>query len=158
MGGKKSRDKGSRVERLLVDTLKKLGWVDVYRVPFSGMMAGFKADVVGHPNQGAPEIKIEVKARRDSFGLIYALADGHNNKRGVGSWDEKAGFFVSYSIGDLIDGAGSKELPFARTYTSKNDQRAIKAVLRMREWLGEASILAIKQDHKPFLYIRYYGD
>ena len=155
--GRASRQKGSRVERLLVKELDSFGFRNARRVPFSGMMRGFKGDVIAAPPGDAKEILFEVKARRDAFGLVYALIDAHK-KEAIGVWEEstKMGFYCSYCIYDLLPGSGQKRFSNSELFTDKNHGRAIKAVNKMKAWLGEAEILAIKQDHKSFLYIRFY--
>lgn len=68
MAGKAPREKGNRLERLIVAILTAAG-LDAKRVPLSGSMRGFKGDVVctilGQP------LKIEAKSRRKGFEFIY---------------------------------------------------------------------------------------
>lgn len=69
--GKKSRDKGNRVERQIVDILRGSGFADAQRVPLSGAALGaFAGDVsltVCEENWRG-----EVKCRADGFGRLYA--------------------------------------------------------------------------------------
>ena len=43
-GGRSSREKGMRAERQIVDLFRQVG-LEAYRVPLSGISAGFKSDV-----------------------------------------------------------------------------------------------------------------
>jgi Holliday junction resolvase len=60
MSGKKSRDKGARVEREIAHTL---GGV---RIPLSGATAFAKGDVKAY------DMTFEIKARKDGFKQIYS--------------------------------------------------------------------------------------
>jgi Holliday junction resolvase len=68
--GKFSRDKGNRVERLIVDILKRSGFHDAQRVPLSGAALGaFAGDVslsVCEENWRG-----EVKCRATGFATLY---------------------------------------------------------------------------------------
>ncbi len=76
MGGKKSRDKGARGERHLVNFLQDHGFA-AERVPLSGAAGGsFKGDV-SVPIGGADR-RLEVKVRADGFREIYGwLAENY---------------------------------------------------------------------------------
>ena len=157
MSGSMSRNKGGRVERLLVAELKKLGWTDVYRIPVRGSYqkttGHCKPDVIGFCPKISRNIKVEVKARRDMFKAIYLLMDDRPKPQadivGYVIPEKGMGFALSYTIEALLTG-GSLAL-------FNNDAKVVKQVLKMKEWLGESDILAIKRDHKPFLYIRFYA-
>lgn len=64
MSGRRSKRKGSRVER---EFAKLIGGK---RVPLSGASEGYKGDVVG---QG---MTWELKARKDGFKMLYGWLDG----------------------------------------------------------------------------------
>lgn len=74
--GKKSRDKGARTERHLVNYLQGEGFA-AERVPLSGASGGrFKGDV-SVPLRGADR-RLEVKCRADGFRELYGwLADNY---------------------------------------------------------------------------------
>ncbi len=73
--GKKSRDKGARGERHLVNFLQDHGFAAL-RVPLSGASKGFKGDVE-MPLLGTDR-KLEVKCRADGFRELYGwLADNY---------------------------------------------------------------------------------
>ena len=85
MSGKKSRDKGARSERALVNLLREHG-LDAVRVPLSGACDGFSGDVLvgcdgcANPNcsQPTPRLKIESKVRANGFKQIYNWLDGND--------------------------------------------------------------------------------
>lgn len=75
MSGKRSRDKGARTERHLVNFLQDSGFAAL-RVPLSGSVKGFKGDVE-MPLLGIDR-KLEVKCRADGFRELYGwLADNY---------------------------------------------------------------------------------
>ena len=86
--GKKSRDKGARSERALVNLLRE-GGLAALRVPLSGASKGFKGDVVirgcvNNPNKDetggcdCPDFRIESKVRANGFKQIYNWLDGND--------------------------------------------------------------------------------
>ena len=90
MSGKKSRSKGARSERALVNLLREHG-LDAVRVPLSGACKGFRADVEirGKLRISAdgdsvttheldPPLKIESKVRANGFKQIYNWLDGND--------------------------------------------------------------------------------
>jgi hypothetical protein len=139
-----------------VSELKKLGWTDVYRIPLRGgyqkTTGHCKPDVIGFCPMARRNIKFEVKARRDMFGSIYGLVDSRPEPKseivGYVFPGSGIGFALSYSVEALILG-GSLSL-------FDNDSKVVKTIVGMKQWMGESDILAIKRDHKPFLYVRYY--
>lgn len=72
MSGKKSRDKGARGERHLVNYLQDQGFAAL-RIPLSGASKGFKGDVTT-PLLGIDR-KLEVKVRADGFRELYGWLD-----------------------------------------------------------------------------------
>lgn len=139
--GKASRDKGSRNERLLVHTMHNLG-LKAYRVPLSGAMAHYKADVI--VDTGVHQFKIEVKSRKCSFTKIYTLLGNEIAHRfecdGICVYITKD-FFSAITV--LSEGGVYK----------KETGKLYSRIAKMRELLGEAEILAIKDDRRPFMYI-----
>lgn len=73
MGGKASRDKGSRFEREIVNLLKANG-LDAYRIPLSGASAGFKGDI--QIRLGDKRLTLEAKSRGSGFKFIYDSLEG----------------------------------------------------------------------------------
>lgn len=68
MSGRKSRSKGLRGERHLVNYLQEHGF-SALRIPLSGASKGFKGDVTT-PLLGIDR-KLEVKCRADGFRELY---------------------------------------------------------------------------------------
>jgi Holliday junction resolvase len=69
MSGRRSRSKGARTERSIVNTLKASG-IAAVRVPLSGAVGGrFAGDIV-LPLMGR-DLCVEVKARADGFRELY---------------------------------------------------------------------------------------
>ena len=70
--GKMQRNKGSRVEREIVNYLKDNG-IPAKRVPLSGAAEGFKGDIIIDGS-----LRAEVKARKDGFKQIYDWLEGND--------------------------------------------------------------------------------
>ena len=70
--GKKSRDKGARNERKIVEIIQSHG-VEAKRVPLSGAATGFKGDI----QMGT--WTIECKVRANGFKQIYDWLDGDSD-------------------------------------------------------------------------------
>ncbi len=76
MSGRRSRDKGCRVERGIVRALQAHGFAAA-RVPLSGAAGGrFAGDAVV-PLMGR-DLCLEVKARADGFRELYSWLDGRD--------------------------------------------------------------------------------
>jgi Holliday junction resolvase len=76
MSGRRSRDKGARVERGIVMALQAAGLAAV-RVPLSGAAGGrFSGDVI-MPLAGR-DLCLEVKARADGFRKLYDWLEGRD--------------------------------------------------------------------------------
>jgi Holliday junction resolvase len=76
MTGRRSRNKGARLERAIVNALQADGLAAV-RVPLSGVVGGrFAGDVV-LPLMGR-DLCVEVKARADGFRELYSWLDGRD--------------------------------------------------------------------------------
>jgi hypothetical protein len=76
MSGRRSREKGARTERSIVNALKASG-IGAVRVPLSGAVGGrFAGDVV-MPLMGR-DLCVEVKARSDGFRELYTWLDNRD--------------------------------------------------------------------------------
>jgi Holliday junction resolvase len=76
MSGRRSRSKGARTERGVVNALKASG-VAAIRVPLSGAAGGrFAGDIV-LPLMGR-DLCVEVKARAHGFRELYSWLDGRD--------------------------------------------------------------------------------
>jgi Holliday junction resolvase len=72
--GKKSRDKGARIEREMVHALQDEGFA-AERVPLSGAMRGRFGGDISVPLLGRDR-RVEVKARADGFRELYKWLEG----------------------------------------------------------------------------------
>jgi Holliday junction resolvase len=68
-GGKRSRDKGNRVERAIVKALQNHG-LGAERVPLSGAAGGSYLGDITVPLLGVDRV-VEVKARARGFAQLY---------------------------------------------------------------------------------------
>lgn len=149
-----SRDKGARSERALRDELRRRGWSDVIRVPLSGAVKTreqYQDDVVGRPPGYAQEIRFENKARRTGFDSYYALVT-----------DENDSIACAFPEGDAVvvtlnpDVALEVAIHIPLQEFTLPQQKALRSLQKKcRDWIGNAQILSLKQDRKPFLYARY---
>ncbi len=149
--GKFSRDKGARMERALRDELQRLGWGDVLRVPLSGAMQGYKGDVVGRPPGSKAEIDFELKARATGFDSIYSiLPAGIDHLCFFG--DDGDCVALTLDVSKCVNPSTFADI---NTYPPKTQKIMRQVIKKCRDWIGEAQILALKQDRKPFIYARY---
>lgn len=157
MSGSMSRNKGGRVERLLVKHLRDLGWTDVSRIPLRGSYkkttGHCKPDVIGFSPKARANVKFEVKARKDFFNIVYDLMESNPEPKSdiviYGFPSTQMNFALTYNV-DCFASGGTV------TFVN-NDTKVLKKVTKMHEWLGESDLLAIKGDHKPFIFIRYFN-
>ena len=160
MGGKASRDKGSRRERELVaELIDRHQWRDVFRVPLSGAMQGYKGDVIGRPPGMGTQWVLEAKARKGTFMRVYHLVNKHRIfDRGSFSFSTPEGdcVIMSYNPNELIKIASCYIFPPVSAFEDKKDRAVLKYISARREWLGEADLLALKGDREPWLFVRYF--
>ncbi len=76
IGGRKSKQKGNRVERAIVRILQSQGFA-AERVPLSGSAGGSYAGDVSVPLLGV-DLCVEVKARANGFRELYTWLDGRD--------------------------------------------------------------------------------
>lgn len=146
MSGLYSRNKGRRGEYALRDYLRLLGY-EVDRVPLSGASQGFKGDL--RVRKDGHEEFIEVKVRANSFGSVYA-----------GTYDMKDYTYFNFD-GEcvLISKIFDEVFPVGQGYYYFSEpflKQSAKRVLSLKKLLGGCNILAIKDDRKPWIFIRYY--
>lgn len=139
MSGRKSRNKGRRGEYGVRDYLREQGW-EADRVPLSGASQGFKGDIRARKDN--KEITIEVKVRAGGFDILYAL---------------KTPIFVMVDnepvcLGSTIDEAFIKDGTYV---TMEPNHRLVRKLRSLKKLLGGCDILAVKQDRKHLLFIRY---
>lgn len=147
--GKASRGKGKRNEYLLRDYLRELGWT-ADRVPSSGASQGFKGDIVA--SKDGQKVIFELKARAESFKKIYELLDQYNGLLRIARQDHTC--TVSYTLEDtrpmsafFLEQELFTEFPrFKRTFGK---------LWGLEKLLGEAQILVLKDDRRPFIFVAY---
>lgn len=157
MSGHKSRRRGKRGEYLLRDYLRQRGWV-ADRVPTSGAAQGFKGDVKA--TKYGKTLLFEVKNHSNAFKSIYALYDEHTKL----AQDDLLSFVcpneaklcvgISTSLDAVLDGPDVYEFQ-DRNPLNEKYKRTFKKIAGMQKLLGESDILVLKDNHKPFLFIRY---
>ncbi len=145
--GKMQRDKGNRIEREIVNILKKNN-INAKRVPLSGSANGFKGDIVIESKNKT--FRCEVKARKDGFKLIYKnlpkIETGslklitEKNRLAVLKIDE----FVKILKGNKLN-----------KYTSNTLHRKLKQI---DQWIADNDILFIKANRKPILALVRLSD
>lgn len=96
MSGRAPKQKGDRLERLVVSLLKARG-VDAKRVPLSGSAAGYPGDVF--VKLGGRELTLECKSRAD-FRTLYGWLEGRDAL--VLKGDRKAPLVV-LKLQDVLD-------------------------------------------------------
>lgn len=150
--GKKSRDKGARVERALRDELRRRGWEDVIRVPLSGAVKTrneYQDDVVGRPKGLTRERRFECKARATGFDAIYGAMLPNTRLLAAKIGDDLVAISLDPDV--LLD--GTFHYPDFVGLT-KTEQKALHlAHKRAKEWIGGSDYLALKQDRMPFIFI-----
>lgn len=144
MGGKMSRNKGARNERLLVQHLNDRGFTAL-RVPLSGAMKGYKHDV--EAVKGGVSYPIELKVRATEYNTIYHLFNVHKDANNVVrvADPESQGLVMSDDI---------EKLDMSGNYPSEHS-KAFKKLIGMKKLLNGAEYLAIRGDRLGFLFIRY---
>lgn len=152
-----SRDKGKRAEYSLRDFLRLQGW-KADRVPSSGAAQGFPGDIKAEKN--GKTVLFELKARKDLFKNIYALYE-ENCKL---SQDDVLALAVpgarnlcvtiSSSLHAVYDGADYHTLMTTHPLYKKY-KRTFGKIENLEKLLGQAEILVIKDDRRPFLFFRY---
>lgn len=152
MGGRHSRNKGARSERALRDELIRHGWQDVRRVPLSGAVKtslAYQDDVVGTAPNGK-ELRFENKARAAGFDSIYALLPPSVDKLCFADGHELV--VLTLDPNKMLESAS---FPDITTFDPKVQKALRSVVKKCRDWIGNAEVLSLKQDRRPFIYIRY---
>ena len=145
MGGKMSRDKGARVERLLRDYLVKQGF-ESHRVPLSGAVKGYKGDVIAKNPVSGFEFLFEVKARKGTFDTLFLTL-----------FEKCEGVRLTIKLPDGTFARVFTEFPAPENaaFYVPPLARTAKMLMGLRDLLGEAHILALKPNNKPFMFVMY---
>lgn len=153
MSGRYSRQKGYRNEILVRDAIRKEGYTDCYRVPLSGAHSSNKGDLEFTVSDGH-KLKCEVKSRKNGFNVIYKYLVDYDFADGAwGVCDGASG--QMFSVSTSATAALSNKNFYMGAVKDKAEAKAVRKVLKLKEMLGECHLLAIKDDHKPPLYIVY---
>lgn len=151
--GKRNRQKGKRVEYLLRNHLRSVGFSNANRVPASGASQGFKGDV--HATFGGKTYKFEVKSRGKYFNEIYA---NYNHFRSVVTgfaYETPTGWTTLYISDDILELIKDKE-SVGRALDNK-EKKLKTRFENMKKWVKDCDYLVIKQNHKPFLFVWFYS-
>ena len=150
MGGKFSRDKGRRAEYLVRDLLRVEGYV-ADRVPLSGASHAYKGDIRFSKDGKVYLAEVKVRAK-GAFTRIYEAFSSTvlGGVLGVLDGDGRAATIASTAT--LALEASKVDLIYKR---HPEWAKAETKLFKLQELLGEADILVIKEDHKPFLFIKY---
>lgn len=143
MSGLKSRRKGQAGEYELRDKLRAMGYT-CDRVPCSGAASGrdFKEDLVVRTPDTT--LRVEVKRRKSSFGTLYKFVSPTAQYFRL-----QSGLLVRVSpiFSEIIKPGGF--------YTDTSDCQYTRKLTKLKEWLGTADILAVRDDHKHWIFIGY---
>ena len=149
---KKSRDKGARGERMLRDELRRHGWEDVSREGWKQVKGGQGAcdDVVGRPPGHGSVISFENKFYKTGFDKYYALVPIGVQRVCFSVGQEL--FVVTLDPDRAIESA---TFPDVSTFDKAQQKAMLSLAKKCRDWAGNAQILSLKQNGKPFLYVRF---
>lgn len=145
MGGRASKQKGNRNEYLARDYFRSLGML-ADRVPSSGAAQGFPGDIKVISKDGTSFL-VEVKSRTSEFKSVYA------NFAGKGTTQLRANNEICI-IAETYDGLYTKDSMDNVSFTGALP-RGIQKIFTMQKWVKGSDILMIKDNNKPFIFIRY---
>lgn len=143
MGGRKSRQKGLRVEYLVRDLIRAEG-AQSHRIPSSGSAQGFKGDVT-FELEGKTG-KVESKARKNSFQKVYTCLGLDHTKRCVVNGEP---LIISRYFKSMFNNSFDSCVFYPAT------DSVSEKVYKLKKYLGESDILAIKDDYKPVIFLRF---
>jgi hypothetical protein len=153
--GKSQRDKGMRNEYLLRDQLRRFGYT-ADRVPASGAAQGFKGDV--RFSKEGQSFLAEVKARKCSYASIYALFAAHfnYNKDDTLKLVTDDGLLVNLSSSPIgaLESGGVYEYAYNLPWCDAH-KKAVRRLGTLKKLAKDCDVLAIKDDNRPFLYLRF---
>jgi hypothetical protein len=156
-GGRRSKNKGRNQEYACRDYLRKLGWT-AERVYASGAIAGLPGDIKATKN--GRTVLFELKTRKASFGKVYDLYAAHLAAKKDDVFAaalpgaEKLCVEMSNSLDALLDSDGVFEVADSHPCFS-SFKRTFGKLKTMQEWVKSCEILVIKDDRRPYLFLRY---
>lgn len=140
-GGLYARQRGNRAEYQVRDDMRNAGF-QVDRIPASGASQGFKGDLRARID-GA-EFTVEVKIRKDEFKILYEAIELYYTLDWVFGYKN---VLISTKPTLLFSRHGTMALPI--------DPKLATLFKNCRKYLVNCDILAIKQNRKPILYMRW---
>jgi Holliday junction resolvase len=118
------------------------------RIPLSGATTFAKGDVIVQSPAG--DVLIEVKARANGFKTIYEDLSKSIADMALFELTEGKQALVTTNIVRLFS-----DTPVAVTSFTK-ESRSSKSLVTAQKMLGEASMLALKANNKPFLFVTFF--
>lgn len=139
---------------MLRDSLRREGY-EAKRVPLSGASPGYKGDIA--VSKGTDSWTLEAKLRAPgTFSRIYSLFD---QKQKDGSFAVAYGDETDLSLVSIHSTFASATLgPIYYNPTTDYGAEEIKAVKKLvsiKGMMQDCNYLVIREDRKPFLYVRY---
>lgn len=148
MGGKASRNKGKVGEYQARDYFRSLGMI-ADRVPSSGAAQGFPGDIKVIGKDGVSFL-VEVKFRKAEFKSIYELKQRiRNNPILVYKGD------ITCILADTYEDLYSMSSMYTITSGGSPLPKGFLKLFGMQKWVKGSDVLMIKDNNKPFLFLRY---
>lgn len=155
MGGRASRQKGKRGERLVRDYFRGLGY-NAKRVVGSGAHESIDARLRGDVQieVNGELLSAEVKVRQNEFKSIYALYETLGSRPRLFSYNRLSAC-VSHSFSDLGYTSPLTAEAIVCDASANVDLKAVKKLFGLSKFVKTCDFLVIKIDRKPLLFIRY---
>lgn len=152
--GKMSRNKGKRGEYEVRDILRDLGW-SAHRVPMSGAAQGFKHDVIAEKD--TKKLSFEVKLRKASFSKLYVLLDTLGEGETLSFLHDGVLVDMTYNLGTLLGEKNNQAYVSYKYHLEKFPElkKHFQRVMSVDSLRQGADFLAVRDNSKPFIFIRY---
>lgn len=139
-----------------MEELRRLGWGQPVREGWKQVRGGQDAapDVMATPPGWGTSWYFEVKLRAKGFEKLYEAIPPTTPYFGF-STDTGKVVIACRNPSEITSAIKTSSFPNIADL-NKEDQKAAIKLLKMEEWVGDAQVLAVKQDRNCFLYIRYY--
>lgn len=153
MGGRASRQKGSRGEYLARDLFRSMGW-EADRVPASGAAQGFKGDL--RIRKFGIERTVEVKNEKYTYKTVYEFLDAFTGEGGAMVCSGPLTVHLSYNFNDLgLAPLGDFTAKSSALVSAKF--KGVKRILGMAKLVKSCDLLMVKNNNRPFIFLRYRG-
>lgn len=149
--GRAQRQKGYRNERELVLKLQEWGYSGARRQPYSGALKEYPGDVKV-PHENRDDTIIEVKSRKNEYNKVYSLFEQHEMSN-MFSFEHKercVHMTTSFELAEILVG-----VYYTNSSQFGTDLRTFNKIVNMEKLLGKATVLAIKGNNKPWIFITY---